>query len=71
LRVKLKIIKTLTKGKKIKKIRMKIIKIIHHQLGLEAEIKNNKTFIKWLRKNSIGIRIKLKIPIHDKKKLNM
>jgi hypothetical protein len=46
---------------------MKIIKIIHHQLGLEAEIKNNKTFIKWLRKNSIGIRIKLKILIHDKK----
>jgi len=46
---------------------MKIIKIIHHQLGSEAEIKNNKTFIKWLRKNSIGIRIKLKIPIHDKK----
>ena len=50
---------------------MKIIKIIHHQLGLEAEIKNNKTFIKWLRKISIRIRIKLKIPIHDKKKLNM
>ena len=50
---------------------MKIIKIIHYQLGLETEIKNNKTFIKWLRKNSIGIRIKLKIPIHDKKKLNM
>jgi hypothetical protein len=71
LRVKLKRIKTLTKGKKIKKIRMKIIKIIHHQLGLEAEIKNNKTFIKWLRKISIGIRIKLKISIHDKKKLNM
>jgi hypothetical protein len=68
LRVKLKRIKTLTKGKKkIKRIRMKIIKIIHHQLGSEAEIKNNKTFIEWLRKNSIGIRIKLKIPIHDKK----
>ena len=48
---------------------MKIIKIIHHQLGLEAEIKNNKTFIKWLRKISIRIRIKLKIPIHDKKKI--
>jgi len=45
LRVKLKKkIKTLTKGKKIKRIKIK--KIIHYKLELKGETKNNETLIK-------------------------
>jgi hypothetical protein len=41
---------------------------------LNGKIKNNKTFIKELRKKKkeiITIRIKLKTPTHDEKTLNM
>jgi hypothetical protein len=47
LRVKLKIIKTLTKKIKIKRMRIKTkIKNIYYKLELKGEIINNKTFIK-------------------------
>jgi hypothetical protein len=47
LRVKLKIIKTLTKKIKIKRMRIKTkIKNIYYKLELNGEIINNKTFIK-------------------------
>jgi hypothetical protein len=66
----LKRIRTLTKKKKIKikRISTKINKkTIHYQLGLNGETKNNKTFIKGLRKKKIKIiKIKLKTLIHDK-----
>jgi hypothetical protein len=41
LRVKMKRIKTLTKGEKIKRMRTKMIKIIHYKLGLNGEVKKN------------------------------
>jgi len=52
----LKRIRTLTKKKKIKikRISTKINKkTIHYQLGLNGETKNNKTFIKGLRKKKL------------------
>jgi len=46
---------------------------MHYQFGLKGEIKIIKILQKGLRKTKkiIRIRIKLKTPIHDKKKLNM
>jgi len=38
--------KNINKRKKIKRIKTKK-KPTHNQLGLNSEIKNNKTFIKW------------------------
>jgi hypothetical protein len=46
-------------------------KIMHYQLELKSKIKNNKNFIKELRKKFIKIRIKLKTPAFDEKHLNM
>jgi hypothetical protein len=45
--------------------------IMHYQLELKSKIKNNKNFIKELRKKFIKIRIKLKTPAFDEKNLNM
>jgi hypothetical protein len=44
---------------------------MHYQLELKSKIKNNKNFIKELRKKFIKIRIKLKTPAFDEKNLNM
>jgi hypothetical protein len=44
---------------------------MHYQLELKSKIKNNKNFIKELRKKFIKIRIKLKTPVFDEKNLNM
>jgi hypothetical protein len=48
--VKLKRKITLTKEKKIKRMRTKFKKIIYHKFGLKNKIKKNKTFTKRLRK---------------------
>jgi hypothetical protein len=57
LRVKSKIIKTLTNRKLIKRMRSKMGgKTTHYKLGSKGKIKNNKTFIKGSRK-----KIKIKI----------
>ena len=67
--IKLKIIKTLNKGKN-QKNKDQDEKQIHYKLGLKCEIKNNKTFIKGsMKKIKIKrIRIKLKTSINDKKR---
>jgi hypothetical protein len=61
--VKLKRKITFIKGKNIKKMRIKLIKIIHHKFRLNDKIKNKLDFYKMIKKNKIKnkkISIKLK-----------
>ena len=54
---------TFIKGKNIKKMRIKLIKIIHHKFRLNDKIKNKLDFYNMIKKNKIKnkkISIKLK-----------
>jgi len=65
--VKLKRKITFIKGKNIKKMRIKLIKIIYHKFRLNDKIKNKLYFYNMIKKNKIKNK-KISIKLKKKKK---